>query len=198
MIGSYPLLWPVTQERTPDYRKKFSKFKAVSQDVAQRGIQHQLKLLQATDVVLSSNIKLRQDGLPYASQAAPADAGIAVYFNYNGARHCMAVDHYVRVWENMRAIELSIEAIRGIERWGGAKIMAAAVSGFKELPSAIITEPPKAWYDVLGVSEHESAVGIKAAWKRLVARYHPDNQITGDVAKFHEVQEAYKKFEGNK
>jgi molecular chaperone DnaJ len=47
------------------------------------------------------------------------------------------------------------------------------------------------FYEVLGVSKTATKDEIKSAWRKLAKTYHPDNQETGDEAKFKEIQEAY-------
>ena len=52
---------------------------------------------------------------------------------------------------------------------------------------------PKNYYDVLGVSEEASQDEIKSAYRKLIAKLHPDRN-PGDkevAAKFQKVQEAY-------
>ena len=46
-------------------------------------------------------------------------------------------------------------------------------------------------YEVLGVNKNASKDEIKSAYRKLAKKYHPDNQETGDEAKFKEIQEAY-------
>jgi hypothetical protein len=134
---------------------------------AEKGIAHQLKLLKATNSVITSNLISRADGAPAARQLAD-DTGIAVYFDYNGERHCRAIDRYKYFWENMRAIEKNIEAIRGLERWGGAEIVKTSLGGFKELPAQAIVTPytAKPWHEVLEVSPNASKdASYRGIWK---------------------------------
>src|SRR5262249_21379704 len=47
-------------------------------------------------------------------------------------------------------------------------------------------------YVVLGVDPTESAQGIRAAFRDLAKRYHPDRVGEGGAAAFHEIAEAYR------
>jgi hypothetical protein len=73
-----------------------------------------------TGVILSTNIPLRNDGLPYANSREPNDPGVAVYFRYQKRDLCFACDAYTSVRENAYAIAKTVEALRGIERWGAS------------------------------------------------------------------------------
>jgi hypothetical protein len=81
-ITRYPLTWPAGRGRTKFPAR--SKFKVQSFTRVRDELLNELKLLGATGVVLSANLKLRNDGLPLANQSQPADAGVAVYFDYKG------------------------------------------------------------------------------------------------------------------
>jgi curved DNA-binding protein CbpA len=46
-------------------------------------------------------------------------------------------------------------------------------------------------YETLEISPNASAEMVKAAWKTLGPRYHPDNRDTGDAARFRQCNDAY-------
>lgn len=189
MITAYPLAWPPAWPRTE--RPTWSRFEA-SQHEAQNGIIRELRLLGAKDIVISTNIPLRQDGMPYASRRAPDDQGVAVYFKLNGNDQCIPCDKWRTIAENMRAIEKTIDALRGIERWGAKEMVNAAFRGFKALPESVIITPQTAlpWYEVLGVSPDAPKEVIIGAYRGLAKKYHPDNPDHGDPMKFHQIQNA--------
>jgi len=178
----YPLTWPEGWPRTPAYRRQRSSFKA-SPGVAMRDLLEELRRLGARDVILSSNLMLRADGLPYARQPKHDDEGIAVYFRRKGVDMVLACDKYQRREENMRAISKTIEAIRGIERWGSSDMMERAFTGFTALP------PPVAlsWRDVLDPADPEGS------YRRLRAQAHPDRG--GDAKRFQRVQAAWEQYQ---
>ena len=192
MISGYPLQWPAGWPRTKyPNRARFD----TPQAAAQTGILRELALLGARNVVISTNIELKADGTPYARQVrAGEDPGVAVYFTLNGAQQCIPCDKWTTIADNMQAIHKTIEALRGLDRWGAKDMVTAAFRGFKALPESAIVTPYTArpWHEVLQVSPEADTEIIRAAWKRLVAKYHPDNQETGDPAKFEEVQRAYR------
>lgn len=169
MVEAYPLYWPEGWKRTESWRRTSSRFKtgfATSRDF----IMAELKRLGATGVVLSTNINLRRDGLPYANQAEPSDAGVAVYFTYKKNPMCFACDRYKKVGENLTAIGKTIEAMRGMERWGASDMMERAFRGFASLPS----QTGRDWWDVLQVTRNTSKDAIESNFRRLSRDRHPD------------------------
>lgn len=82
------------------------------------------------EVVISTNLRLRQDGEPYASQRSPEDQGVAVYFQYKKKPMVFACDRWSHIHDNMHAIAKTIEALRGIERWGASDMLERAFRGF--------------------------------------------------------------------
>ncbi len=78
---AYPLSWPEGWKRTKQWRRAQAAFNTGFAK-ARDGIVHEIRLLNGTMLVLSTNHPLRRDGLPYASQAQPDDVGVAVYFQY--------------------------------------------------------------------------------------------------------------------
>jgi DnaJ-like protein len=149
----------------------------------------ELQRLEAREpVVISTNMRTRLDGLPAGGQAEPADPGVAVYFMLDGSETCIAIDRFDRVADNLRAIAKTIEAMRGVERWGGASLVAAAFQGFQGLPAPGETSTPS-WWSVLGLSEHATREEIESAGRRLAAETHPDKG--GDAQRFGEIVDAW-------
>lgn len=120
------------------------------------------------DIVISTNLALRNDGLPRSGQRAPDDPGAAVYWARGKERRCIAVDRYDRVQDNLAAIAATLEAMRAIDRHGGAEILDRAFTGFTALPM------PEQWWQVLGVSSHATRAEIDAAYRTLAMKSHPD------------------------
>ena len=81
-----------------------------------------------------------------------------VYFTRNGRQLCIPCDRYLTVADNLRAVALSIEAIRGLERWGGMSMMDRAFTGFAQLPAANVpAKPRRPWREVFGFAENFQA-----------------------------------------
>lgn len=74
-------------------------------------------------LVISTNIELRRDGLPHAGRREPSDKGVAVYFDYRRRPICFACDRWDRIGDNIYAIAKTIDALRGIERWGSGSMV---------------------------------------------------------------------------
>src|SRR5690606_17605504 len=95
------------------------------------------------ETVVSTNLALRLDGLPRSGQRAPDDPGVAVYWRKGKGFRCIAIDRYDRVQDNLAAIAATLEAMRAIDRHGGAEILDRAFTGFVALPQ------PEQWWQVL-------------------------------------------------
>jgi len=186
-IEAYPLQWPQGWQRTPGHKREIGSFK-VSLAKVRDGIRAEIKRLGGKFPVISSNLMLRQDGLPYANQRQPEDQGIAVYFEYKGKPTCFACDRYKKIESNMRAIELTIAALRGIERWGASDMLDRAFTGF----AALEHNPEQQWWEVLGVPMRPTGEQVETAYRRLRSIHHPDRD-GGDKDMFILVQWAYDK-----
>lgn len=167
MTEAFPLYWPEGWPRTKN--RQTSRFNPYGLAAESRCILDELKLLGATDAIISTNIPLRRDGLPYSNQKID-DPGVAVYFNLNGEKQCIPCDRWWTVEENARAIWKSINALRGLERWGAKSFVSAAFRGFKALPNPTSKTP---WRDVLG--DCGNLDEAKSKFRELARKDHPDH-----------------------
>lgn len=131
-------------------------------------LQAELDRLGAREVILSTNVELRLDGMPRSDRGAPTDPGVAVYFTLKGRDISLACDKWDRVADNVIALAKHIEAMRGMDRWGVGSI-EQAFRGYEALPA------PDPWWVRLGLAgptrcERE----IRDAYRRASANAHPD------------------------
>lgn len=164
-VDAYPLHWPQGWPRAKEpqnarFAGTFAKIRdELFAEIERMGGQY---------IILSTNIPLRRDGMPYANQREPDDRGVAVYFERRGRQMVFACDRWNRVQDNMRAIQKTIDAIRGVERWGASEMMERAFQAFEALPS------PKSCWEILGVRPGASHSEIEAAFRDKAKRAHPD------------------------
>jgi hypothetical protein len=87
--------------------------------------------------------------------------------------HALACDRWDRVGDNLRAIGLHIDAIRGMDRWGvGSIAQAFAGYGVKQLAEM---GARKAWWEVLGMKEQPtSSTAVQERFHQLALKHHPD------------------------
>jgi hypothetical protein len=181
---AFPLSWPVGWPRAKKLaRARFGlKGQGTTLYVARARLQDELRRLGAAAVAISSNVPVRQDGLPYSKAAEPADHGVAVYFQIAGEPRVLACDKWDRVADNLVALSLHVESIRGQLRWGVGSI-EQAFGGYKALPAV------PTWSEVLGVAPNAEWGQIERKRRELLERHHPDRG--GDSSKAAEVNQAF-------
>lgn len=185
VVTAYPLQWPAGRKRaTWRQTARFGSKHGMTLGRARDEVFKQIKLLGGRLPILSSNLQLRNDGLPYASQRQPDDPGVAVYFTYKGKQHCFASDCWNKVEDNVLGIAKTIDALRGIERWGTGDMLERAFVGFQALPHMEAEQ----WFQVLGVSSRASRDEIDTAYRSLAMKHHPDRG--GDSAQMARINAA--------
>lgn len=197
MLEAYPLYWPEGRARTPAHARENARFET-GFGRARDEVVRQIEMMtgryewmrKQTGIVISTNVALRRDGLPLASQRAPDDTGVAVYFNYKKRQMCFACDRWRKIEDNMQAIAKTIEALRGIARWGTGDMMEAAFTGFTALPAPGQTTV-RGWREVLGFlpGSKPTMESVEQQYRELRSRTHPDKG--GDAEQFNAVQVAY-------
>ena len=185
MKFKYPLQWPPQQPRTK--RPVRAIFGNHSVFKAGKYLSDEIKKLKATDVIISSNLQIKQDGT-LASRQYADDNGIVVYFKLKGEPKAMACDKYDRPEHNLWALQLSVAAIRGLERWGGAEFLDGLFTGFKALPSPDQVTNTTVRYFPFGTDLETG----KAIFKNLAMELHPDKG--GDSKEFMELNKQFVQF----
>jgi hypothetical protein len=187
---AYPLAWPDGWPRTPSHQRKRASFGTTERksyshidghylSKSRLSISDGIKRIRETldrmgvdvanDMIVSTNLKLNMSGIPRGNQGEPADHGVAVYWQQpKKPMRVMAIDTYDRVADNLGAIAATLEAMRAIERHGGAVILDRAFTGFTALPA------PKNHWAILGLAPNASRDEIVRAWRVLIEQHHPD------------------------
>lgn len=167
MTQAYPLHWPDNWPRTKNHGK--SQFKT-SLTAAIDNVQDSLRRFSVDSgrkvegILVSSNVSLMERN--------PQDAGVAVYFTWDGISTCIAVDRYQRIEENLQAIHHVIEAERTKLRHGGLNLVRAAFRGYAALPPP--SQPKGRPWEILGVKPDATAEEIDAAYREKAKKAHPD------------------------
>jgi hypothetical protein len=193
MIEAHPLYWPEGRKKTASHYRESARFET-NFARARDNVVHEVELLcgkfTKTNLIVSTNIALRRDGLPLANQRQPDDTGVAVYFTYKSNQVCFACDRWKKIEENMQAIAKTIEALRGIARWGTGDMMEAAFKGFMALP-APAPSVKRTWYQVMGfdLAYRPHGDDIRDRYRRLASIRHPDKG--GSHEAMTELNEAY-------
>jgi len=177
--SAYPLQWPAGWPRTEPQRREHSKFKTTL-TAAISNMTTEIKRMGGTAIILSSNCAL--------GQTNATDPGVVVYFQWQGTAMAVPCDRWNRVDANVQAIALTIEAMRGMERWGAKHMIRAMFSGFKQLTSG----SRRPWWDVMGILADSPTDLVHARYRELAKQRHPDTGGNGEL--FATLQNAYEDF----
>lgn len=188
MTDAYPLRWPAgwPRAKSRNHNVPFS----VTPDRAAQSLYAELRKINATHLVVSTNAPLRNDGTPYRDALAErlTDPGVAVYFQRNARPMVMAQDAYSMPYANIRSLALAVEAMRAIERHGGGHMMERSFDGFAQLPppagSQVAAKRPwRAVLDLDGMAGPAFAqlAGAEAAYRTLARKHHPDAGGSADA-----------------
>jgi DnaJ domain len=190
-VQAYPLAWPAGWKRTPgggrknaQFQKQESKWNGSSysktrawltvKDGTERVLGELGRMgVDRQDVIISTNVKLRLDGLPRSGEKEPDDPGAVVYWRAarDAEMRCMAIDQYTTVADNLAALAATLEAMRAVERHGGAEILNRTFQGFAQLQAE--NEGPS-WWGVLQVRAGATVAEIEVAYRELAKIAHPD------------------------
>lgn len=200
MRQPYPLQWPSRLPRTKPADRRWSHFGkhgdrgSLSPHQTGTEVLEELARLGATRGVITSCLPSRGvEGLPYADAPKGDDPGIAVWFEFRGVERVFACDRWRTPAENLRAVAKSIEAMRGLDRWGVADVLEGVFAGFAAaLPAGPTVK--REWREVLGglwpdgMEAEDTLALAKGRHRRLIAAAHPD--AGGDAERAAEINAA--------
>lgn len=179
--GDYPYTirpidhWPGERTKYPGW----SRFKAgISQTTAT--LRRELSHLDATNVILQIDVTermIRVDGGLYAN-AAPASGALILSFESNVGPLQYAVDTYADWRDNLRAIALSLEALRSVDRYGVTR-RGEQYAGWKALP------PPA---DHMTRDQARDLLVRNGGFRAAALLHHPDRG--GDAVLFRRITAA--------
>jgi len=156
---AYPLSWPAGWPRT-QVREK-ARFQTTL-PAALNMLKKECNLLGGTNLILSSNCTLGDEN--------PRECGVVAYFQLKKQSIAIPCDRWNSVKDNVKAIALTIEAMRGMERWGAKHMITAMFQGFMALSERT---GPSCW-EVLGVAPQSSEATIMEAYRAKAQTAHPD------------------------
>jgi hypothetical protein len=190
--------WP--SKPTPGYARQYSRFKAGWQatlDLLERELNH----LGAKDINIEGFFapsEIRNDGWPKSS-ARPSQPGVVLSFTTKQGRMVMPCDKYTDWEANLRAIALTLEHLRAVERYGATSEKQEQYTGWLRLPVAgasdeaaecakILIHHACATYAPSVVLGSQSV--FDSVWKEAVRRTHPDTNNGCDGGDFNKVIDA--------
>jgi hypothetical protein len=150
--------WP--GPKTDHSRRKPSPFKSTYNKTLDL-LETELRAIQATEILIQcyfTRASIRNDGWPKSS-SNPTEPGVIVSFERDGKNVSMPCDKFRDWTDNLRAIALSLEALRKVDRYGVTK-QGEQYRGWEALPPP---EPksPEALQRELN-AQKEWALGILA------------------------------------
>lgn len=177
-VTNNPLYWPEGWKRTE--RTQRSRFGNCTVASECREVLNELGRMNVPDynVIISTNLRTRLDGLPYSNQPRIDDPGVAVWFSLNGEERVLACDRWDTIAGNLRAIAKHIGALRGQDRWGVGSL-EQAFRGYAALPAG---DEPRDWRAFLGFGPEEIVYPtlINERFKKLAMDRHPDHGGTDE------------------
>lgn len=144
-VAEYPLSWPNGLERTQ--ARSASKLKTGVAGAIRNVRESLIGLARDTKMpiastVISTNVTL--------TNTKPDDPGVAVWFYWDDAWRCYAIDVYRTIAENLQAIHHVIEADRTKVRHAGVKFFRSTFRTSVDHGLMITGSKVEGWRDVLG------------------------------------------------
>jgi hypothetical protein len=168
--------WP--GDKRASWKRADSRFKATyarSLDDLERELKH----LGAKGIVIQAYFtreQIRNDGWPRSS-ARPKEPGVVISFrNSKGTEFSFPCDTYKSFEENIRAIALSLEALRTVDRYGVTQ-HNEQYKGWAKLPPApdkMSCDDAAAFFALHGGIYPATKERLEEAYRTAARKLHPD------------------------
>lgn len=174
-----------------------------------RDLERELDHLRATNVVIQAGFReedIRQDGWPRSSARKPTDPGVILSFRSGQSDLSFPCDTYTTWEDNLRAICLSLTALRAVDRYGVTR-QSEQYRGWTQLPpparptqngfrdkveaSAFVAQAGGTFH-IQGKPLADDA--LDTAYKAAARKLHPD--LGGSTVDFQKLQDAMKILRG--
>lgn len=187
--------WP--SKPTPGYARFRSPFKAGWQQTLDL-LERELNYLKAKNISIEGFFhpsQIRNDGWPKSS-ARPNQPGVILGFDVERGRMVMPCDRYTDWEANLRAIALTLERLRSVERYGIVTEQQEQYTGWLRLPAAAATDEAVecaklliqhacvGYFPSQVLGEQKLFDGV---WREAVRRTHPDTNNGRDGGDFNKV-----------
>jgi len=162
-------------------------------------LEREVRAIGGRDVVLEMDLaesQIRNDGRPYA-RAITASPAVRLAFESKHGPLIYATDRFWEWQDNVRAIALSLEALRRVDRYGVTG-HGEQYTGFKALPAGRAMPASHMTRDVAlqtladlnGIPvEHLNLGALTTIWRFARRRSHPDRN-DGDRTRWDQVEQA--------
>lgn len=189
----------------PDAQRKSSQFDATWSKTLQL-LGREIDLLGGRDVVIEVDVNerhIRLDGMLRADARATSPAVVVAFDTKKHGPMLYRSDRYADRWsnrpgwqENVRAVALTLEALRAVDRYGATET-GQQYAGFKALPAGRAMPASHMTSDqavsviaaAAGVREHEVRPDLVRIVRRARAFSHPDRN-GGDQEAWDQVEQA--------
>lgn len=189
-----PSIWPTGPRPRVDERQH-GRFKA-SYGRTLEQLQYELRMLDAVDpIIIEAGYQpheIRLDGLPRKG-ARPSDPAVIISFDSRVGPLRLGCDTYWSHEDNLRAITLTLEHLRAVDRYGVTK-RGEQYQGWTALPPSGEGEMDRDeaeafirhWGSRPGVTTQTD--DLAAAYRRAALRLHPD--VGGELAQWAKLDRA--------
>jgi hypothetical protein len=153
-------------------------------------LKRECELLRAKHVVLQGYFResdLRIDGMLRSNARTPEKPGIILSFDSPNGPMMFPCDTFLGWEDNIRAIALSLEALRSVDRYGVTR-RAEQYRGWLSLPPVVLEPPENVMARHSGLTPTEVLRDVQAAYWAAAMKTHPDRGGSSDA--FSEVQQA--------